>query len=129
RPFFDQRPLLFVTPPVVCPAWQALLAVILAIMWVVRRHEVAYGILAAAMLLGVAQAFLPVAVDQSQFSRLNAILITSAPLESGFVLSFAMLFLGGRWPRYGALIFAPGVLLVAVWLFGYQALTSEFFGF
>src|SRR2546429_688782 len=40
-----------------------------------------------------------------------------------------MLFLGGRWPRYGALIFAPGLLLVAVGLFGDQALISEFFLF
>ena len=127
RPFFEQRTLLFVTLPVVFSAWQAILAVILAIMWVVRRHEVAYGILAAAMLLGVAQAFLPVAVDQSQFSRLNAILITSAPLESGFVLTFALLFFGRRWPRYGPLIFAPGVILVAVALFADQATISELF--
>ena len=129
RPYYEQRTLVFVTLPVVFSAWQAILAVILTIMWAVRRHEPAYGLLAAAMTLGVAQAFLPTAADQSQYSRLNAILITSAPLESGFVLTFAMLFLGGRWPRYGALIFAPGVLLVAVGLFGDQALISEFFLF
>ena len=129
RPYYEQRTLVFVTLPVVFSAWQAILAVILTIMWAVRRHEPAYGLLAAAMTLGVAQAFLPTAADQSQYSRLNAILITSAPLESGFVLTFAMLFLGGRWPRYGALIFAPGVLLVGVGLFGDQALISEFFLF
>ena len=129
RPYYEQRTLVFVTLPVVFSAWQAILAVILTIMWAVRRHEPAYGLLAAAMTLGVAQAFLPTAADQSQYSRLNAILITSAPLESGFVLTFAMLFLGGRWPRFGALIFAPGVLLVAVGLFGDQALISEFFLF
>jgi len=127
RPYFEQRTLLFVTLPVVVSAWQAILAVILAIMWAVRRREPAYGILAAAMALGVAQAFLPVAVEQSQYSRLNAILITSAPIESAFVLTFAMLFLGLRWPRYGALIFAPGLILVAVALFGGQALVSEAF--
>jgi signal transduction histidine kinase len=127
RPYYEQRTLLFVTLPVVFAAWQAILAVILTIMGVVRRHEPAYGILAAAMTLGVAQSFLPVAVDQSQFSRLNAILITSAPLESSFVLTFAMLFLGWRWPRWGALIFAPGLILVAVALFGDQATISQFF--
>jgi signal transduction histidine kinase len=129
RPYYEQRTLLFVTLPVVFSAWQAILAVILTIMWAMRRHEVAYGILAAAMALGVAQAFLPVAVDQSQFSRLNAILITSAPIESGFVLTFALLFFGRRWPRYGPLIFAPGLVLVAVSLFGNQAQISDFFVF
>ena len=129
RPFYEQRTLLFVTLPVVFSAWQGILAVILAIMWGVRRHEPAYGILAAAMALGLAQSFLPTAVDQSQYSRLNAILITSAPLESGFVLTFAMFFLGLRWPRYGALIFAPGLILVAVGLFGNQAQISELFLF
>jgi hypothetical protein len=129
RPYYEQRTLLFVTLPVVVSAWQAILAVILAIMWAVRRHEPAYGILAAAMVLGVAQSFLPTAVDPSQYSRLNAILITSAPIESAFVLIFAMLFLGVRWPRYGALIFAPGLILVTLALFGDQALVSEAFVF
>jgi signal transduction histidine kinase len=129
RPSYEQRTLLFVTLPVVFSAWQAILAVILAIMWVMRRHEPAYGLLAAAMALGVTQAFLPTAVDQSQYSRLNAILITSAPIESAFVLTFAMLFLGWRWPRYGPLIFAPGLLLVAVGLFGDQTEISQFFVF
>jgi signal transduction histidine kinase len=129
RPYYEQRTLLFVTLPVVFSAWQAILAVILAIMWVMRRHEPAYGILAAAMALGVAQSFLPTAVDQSQYSRLNAILITSAPIESGFVLTFGMLFLGGRWPRYGPLIFAPGLILIAMALFGDQALVSKSFVF
>jgi signal transduction histidine kinase len=129
RPYYEQRTLLFVTLSTVFSAWQAILAVILTIMWAVRRHEPAYGILAAAMTLGVAQAFLPTAVDQGQYSRLNAILITSAPLESGFVLTFAMLFLGLRWPRYGPLIFAPGLLLVAAGLFGDQTLISKLFVF
>jgi signal transduction histidine kinase len=127
RPYFEQRTLLFVTLPVVISAWQAILAVILTIMWAMRRHEPAYGLLAAAMALGVAQAFFPAAVEPSQYSRLNAVLISSAPLESGFVLTFALLFLGGRWPRYGLLLFAPGLLLVAVALFGDQALISKFF--
>jgi signal transduction histidine kinase len=127
RPYYEQRTLLFVTLPVVISAWQAILAVILTIMGVVRRHEPAYGILAAAMALGVAQAFLPTAVDKSQYSRLNAILIVSAPIEGAFVLSFAMLFLGWRWPRYGLLLFAPGLLLVAVALFGDQTLTGQSF--
>ena len=57
RPSYNARTLLFVTLPVVFSAWQAILAVILGIMWVMRRHEPAYGVLAAAMAIGVAQAF------------------------------------------------------------------------
>ena len=129
RPCYDQRTLLFVTLPIVFSAWQAILAVILGIMWVMRRHEPAYAVLAAAMTLGVVQAFLPTPMDQSHFSRLNAILIASAPLEGGCVLVFVMLLFGWKWPRYGPLIFAPGLLLVAIGLFGGQALTRESFVF
>ena len=63
-----QRALLFVTLPVVFSAWQAILAVILAIMWVMRRREPAYGVLAAAMLLGTVQAFLTAPIGADAFS-------------------------------------------------------------
>ena len=113
RPSYDMRTLLFVTLPVVFSAWQAILAVILGIMWVMRRHEPAYGVLAAAMAIGVAQAFLQTPLEESAFSRLNAILISAAPLESALVLTFALLFFGWKWPRYGWLIFAPGLVVAA----------------
>jgi signal transduction histidine kinase len=129
RPSYDARTLLFVTLPVVISAWQAILAVILAIMWVMRRHEPAYGILAAAMAIGVAQAFLQTPLAQSPTSRLNATLIASAPIESGFVLTFALLFFGWKWPRYGWLIFVPGLLVAATGLFGDAVLTREAFLF
>ena len=38
------------------------------------------------------------------------------------MLTFALLFFGRKWPRYGWLIFIPGVLLALVGLFGNQAL-------
>ena len=75
--------LIFVTLPVVFSSWQAILAVILGIMWVMRRHEPAYGLLAAAMAVGVGQAFLQTPMGETAFSRLNVVLISSAPLESG----------------------------------------------
>ena len=129
RPCYDQRILLFATLPVVFSAWQAILAVILGIMWVMRRREPAYGALAAAMALGVAQAFFQAPVDPSQYSSVNAILIASAPLESGFVVTFALLFFGWKWPRYGPLIFLPGLLLIAIGLYGDPVLTRESFLF
>jgi signal transduction histidine kinase len=118
RPDYEHRTLLFVTLPTVFAAWQAILALILTVMWAMRRHEPAYGVLAAAMALGAMQAFLPTAVDQPAYPELNATLLASAPLESGLVVAFAMLFFGRKWPRYGALIFIPGVLMILIGLFG-----------
>src|SRR5204862_7044563 len=86
RPYYDMRTQLFVTLPVVFSAWQAILAVILGIMWVMRRHEPAYGVLAAAMAMGFAQAFLQTPMGETPLSRLNVVLISSAPLESALVL-------------------------------------------
>jgi signal transduction histidine kinase len=129
RPSYDARTLLFVTLPMVFSAWQAILAVILGIMWVMRRHEPAYGVLAAAMALGTVQAFLQTPMGESLFSRLNVILISSAPLESALVLTFALSFFGWKWPRWGFLIFAPGVLLALSGLFGHQTLSRALFLF
>ncbi|MGY3618760.1 sensor histidine kinase [Bradyrhizobium sp. USDA 10063] len=128
RPSYNARALLFVTLPVMFSAWQAILAVILAIMWVMRRHEPAYGVLAAAMMLGfVQQVFLPPPVRPALDSALSAILVASAPTESALVVSFALLFFGRRWPRYGALLFAPSLALVAAGPFASQATTLDLF--
>jgi signal transduction histidine kinase len=70
------------------------------------------------MALGAAQTFLVTVVDQPRHPELNATLIASAPLESGFFLGFAILFFARRWPRYATLIFVPGVLVALVGLFG-----------
>lgn len=121
RPYYDRRALLFVTLPIVFSAWQAILAVILSIMWVMRRHEPAYGMLAAAMAVGVLQAFLSTPLDESRYATFNSIAIASAPLESGLVLAFGILFFGRKWPRWGPLIFAPGVIIAVAGLIGGQA--------
>jgi signal transduction histidine kinase len=127
RPSYNLRTLIFVTLPVVFSSWQAILAVILGIMWVMRRHEPAYGVLAAAMAVGVGQAFLQTPMGETPFSRLNVILISSAPIESGLVLTFALLFAGWKWQRYGWIIFIPGVLLALAGLFGNQAMVRALF--
>jgi signal transduction histidine kinase len=127
RPTYDLRTLIFVTLPVVFSSWQAILAVILGIMWVMRRHEPSYGVLAAAMAFGVAQAFLQTPMGETPLSRLNVVLISSAPLESALVLTFALLFSGWKWQRYGWIIFIPGVLLALAGLFGNQAMVRALF--
>lgn len=119
RPAYNRRVLLFLTLSVVFSSWQAILAVILGIMWLKRRHEPAYGILAAAMAIGTVQAFVSTPpVGQSLYAGLNALFIASAPLESAFVLVFVVLFLGLKLPRYAAAIFIPGLLIVAIGLYG-----------
>lgn len=109
RPAFETRTLLFVTLPVVFSAWQS----ILAIMWLMRRHEPVYGVLAVAMVLGVLQAFLPPPLPPATSSRLAGVLLSSAPIESALIVVSTVLFLGWRWPRHGVLLFAPGIIVIA----------------
>lgn len=116
RPAYETRTLLFVTLQVVFSAWQSILAVILAIMWLMRRREPVYGVLAVAMVLGVIQAFMPPPVPPSTVSRLAAVLLASAPTESALIVAFGVLFFGWRWPRYGTLLFAPGLIVFVVGL-------------
>ena len=118
RPAYETRTLLFVTLPVVFSAWQAILAVILAIMWLMRRREPVYGVLAVAMVLGVVQAFAPPPVPPATASRLAAVLLASAPIESALVVVFGVLFFGWRWPRWGTLLFVPGIVVFVVGLIG-----------
>jgi signal transduction histidine kinase len=118
RPAYETRTLLFVTLPVVFSAWQSILAVILAIMWLMRRREPVYGVLAVAMVLGVIQAFVPPPVPPVTTSRLAAVLLASAPIESALVVVFGVLFFGRRWPRYGMLLFLPGLVVFVVGLIG-----------
>lgn len=118
RPAYETRTLLFVTLPVAFSAWQSILAVILAIMWLMRRHEPVYGVLAVAMVFGVAQAFMPPPVPPAATSRLAAVLLASAPIESALIVVFALLFFGWRWPRYGTLLFLPGVVVFVAGLLG-----------
>nr|WP_249809941.1 ATP-binding protein [Bradyrhizobium sp. 139] len=118
RPSYETRTLLFVTLPVAFSAWQSILAVILAIMWLMRRHEPVYGVLAVAMVLGVVQAFVPPPLPPANTSRLAAVLLASAPVESALIVVFALLFFDWRWPRYGALLFAPGIVVFVVGLIG-----------
>ena len=120
RPYFEKRTFVFVTLPLVFSAWQGILAVILIVMWAMRRGgEAAYGALAAAMALGAIQAVLMTAVDPPAHPELNAMLLASTPLESGFVVTFGILFFVRKWPRrLGPLIFLPGLIMLAIGLFG-----------
>ncbi len=118
RPAYDRRILMFVTLPVVLAAWQVVLAVILGLMWLMRRHEPEYGALAASMAIGVAQTFVSAPSGQSVYAGLNAVLIASAPLESAFCVLFFIVFLGLRLRRYAVALFVPGVIITVTGLLG-----------
>jgi signal transduction histidine kinase len=125
RPAYQSRALLFMTLPVVFSAWQAILAVLLGVMWLKRRHEPTYGVLAAAMALGLLQAFVSAPVAQTDHAGLNSMLIASAPLESACVVFFVFAFLGLKWPKYCWALFLPGALIVAMALLGDSALVRR----
>lgn len=118
RPAYDQRVLLFLTLPVILAAWQGILAVILGMIWLMRRHEPEYGALAASMAIGVMQAFIVAPSGQSFYAGLNAVLIASAPLQSAFGVLFLLLVLGLKAPRFTALLFLPGLIITVTGLFG-----------
>ncbi len=113
RPAYDTRIFLFTTMPVVFTAWQAILGVILAIMWLKRRHDGAYAVLAACMALGVMQGLATTPLGDGVSARLNAVLLATAPLESALLVIFIAMFFGCRLPRAYPLLFAPGIIVVA----------------
>lgn len=118
RPAYDQRVLLFVTLPIVLAAWKSILALILGMMWLMRRQEPEYGALAASMAIGVMQFFISAPNGQSLYGGVNALLIASGPLESAFMVVFFVLFLGLKLPRIAMLLFLPGLIICALGLFG-----------
>jgi signal transduction histidine kinase len=128
RPAYERRVLIFLTLPVVFSAWQAILAVLIGVMWLMRRHEPAYGVFAAAMALGAVQAFVSPAVGQHSLSAgLNAVLLASSPLEAACVLIFFLAFFGLKCPRYVWVVFVPGILTALLGLLGGPASMRDFF--
>lgn len=119
RPAYDRRVLLFRTLPVVFAAWQAMLAVLIGVMWLNRRHEIAYGIFAAAMALGTLQAFVPAPMQQQSLeAAIQAVLLASAPLEAACILVFVLAFFGLVRTRLVWLVFLPGLLVAMLGLLG-----------
>jgi hypothetical protein len=115
RPAYKRRNLLFVTMPTILSAWHAGLAMIVGIIWLMRRHEPHYAALAAALVLGFLHAFAAVSPtpSPSPLAGWNAVLVASAALEAACVLLFVITFLGFRWPKWAWLSFLPGFLIIA----------------
>ncbi len=109
RSSYDKRMLLFQTIPLILAAWQGTVGAILGFIWLSRRHEHAYGWLAAAMAVGVIQQFIPFPTHQILHGFLGA----SVPLESALVLHFAARFTGLKVSRLGWFVFLPSLIILA----------------
>jgi signal transduction histidine kinase len=116
RPAYNLRVFLFETLPVVLTAWQAIVGVILLAIWLNRRKEPVYGVLAAAMAAGVLQGLIGMPSQQVPLALLGA----APSLESALMLLFIAVLLGLRLPRFYGLIFLPALALVVLGLLGMQ---------
>jgi len=117
RQAYNKRILLFLTIPLMLASWQAMLGVILGLIWANRRHEPAYGLLAAAMTLGAVQHFIPIPV----FRSLQSFLAASVSLESALVLMFAVRFTQLKVSRLSWVVFLPGIAILLSGLLGPMA--------
>lgn len=119
RPAYNTRLALFDTLPLVFSSWQMVLAIVLGIMWLKRRQDAAYGVLALALAFGAVHPFLTPPDAGSWLPGLRAAMIGTAPLESGLLLIFMMLFIGIRLtPLKMALALAPGLSIILAGVFG-----------
>ncbi|MFC0284607.1 sensor histidine kinase [Camelimonas abortus] len=119
RPAYEARIALFDTMPLVLSSWQMALALVLGIMWLKRRQEKTYGLVALALAIGAAHIFQLPPEPDSWLPGLRAALVGTAPLEVGLLLMFAILFTGGRLtPLATTVALAPGA---AVFVAGVMA--------
>ncbi|MGV6873079.1 sensor histidine kinase [Pseudochelatococcus sp. B33] len=114
RPAYDKRIFLFATIPLVLAVWQGTIGTILGLIWLNRRHETAYGWLAAAMAIGAAQHFI---VPQPAYPALQGFLAAAGTLESALALLFAARLANLRSSALEWLAFFPGLAILATGLF------------
>ncbi len=112
RPAYGLRSFLFATLPLIFKSWKAILAVILGIMWLNRRHELAYGMLAGAMVLGVVQGLTTTPILGSLQSRFTVLMGAATPLETALLFVFLTLFFREPLPRWTPLLFVPSLAMI-----------------
>jgi signal transduction histidine kinase len=113
RRAYDLRHALFDTLPIILAAWQLTFGIILGIIWLNRRREPIYGLLAAAILLGVIQQF----VGLPRTPMMAGLLGATVPIEGALMLHYTLLFTGRQIRRWHALAFLPGLLIILAALF------------
>ena len=114
RRAYGWRVFLFATLPLALAIWQAMMGMILGLVFLARRHEIAYGWLAAAMAVGTAQHFIPMPASP----LLNGLLGASGSLECALVVHFAAHLTGRQIRSWGWLLFLPAALIFGAALFG-----------
>lgn len=112
RPAYRLRSFTFSTLPLIFKAWQGILAVILGIMWLNRRHEVAYAVLAGAMVLGVIQGLTTTQLSAGLQSTFSVLLGVTTPLETALMFVFFTLFYRAPLPRWTPVLFVPALAMI-----------------
>lgn len=114
RPANAWRVFLFVLLPLALAIWQAMLCMILGLIFYARRDEKAYGWLAAAMAVGAVQHFLPMPAP----APLQGLLGAAGSLECALTVYFAAHFTGTRLGRWGRFVFLPAIVIYLSAVFG-----------
>lgn len=124
RQAYDGRVFLFATLPLALAIWQAMVGMILGLIFLARRHEKAYGWLAAAMVVGTAQHFIPLPGSP----LLHGLLGAFGTLECALSVHFAAHLTGMRISPWGRFLFLPAALIVLASTFGSLALLRVVYG-
>ncbi|NKN39492.1 histidine kinase [Agrobacterium sp. a22-2] len=114
RPAYDRRLTLFGLLPVVLLSWQVIVGALLLTIWCSRPHEIAYGLLAFAMLFGVGRVTLLTLETPLHLALAGAALA----LEMGLAVLFALAFLDIRLRWWHGLVFLPSVLVLLIGFYG-----------
>lgn len=114
RPAYDRRLTLFGLLPVVLLSWQVIVGALLLTIWFSRPREIAYGLLAFAMLFGVARVTLLTLETPLHLALAGAALA----LEMGLAVLFTLAFLDIRRRWWHGLVFVPVVLVLSIGFYG-----------
>lgn len=109
RAAYDLRNLMFSTLPMVLATWQIAFGTLLGIIWLSRRHDLIYGYLALATMLGVVQHFAGLPLSPMAAGLLGAM----GPLEGALMLHYMLLLTGRRIQHWHVLAFLPGLSIIA----------------
>eukprot|EP00913_Durusdinium_trenchii_P004176 g3868.t1 len=121
RASYDARLIMFETFPLVLMSLQATLALVFALIWVNRRQDLIYGILSAAMGIGVVQSFIPMPAPLP----LQGFIAAAVSLESALMVVVTALLVQLRLPRASWLLFLPGLAILLLGTFGSRELLQR----
>ncbi|WP_170975896.1 ATP-binding protein [Rhizobium sp. FY34] len=113
-PVHERRTLLFETLPLLMIAGQATLGGILGMIWLSRRNDHSYGLLALAMLIGFAQYLVSMPAPPQTLGLVGAAVVAQAPL----ILHFIVRFIGRQPSPWLLLTFLPPIAIAMAGFLG-----------